>query len=374
MNRICAVLAAGMAISGNAMAQSSVTLYGITDVSIRYLTNASANNGGKVSLENGATTNSRFGIKGVEDLGGGMKAIFNLLGNFSPASGALSNGVLFSRAAFVGLQNRYGTLTFGRQQTAMFDLLVFSFDPLTVGNYSGNEWLPVALANGGRADNMVKYAAKFGGLSFTGGYSFGVNSSSTGPAGYSGQIPGSLSRGSQYSIALSYTAGAISLGGAVQQTRDNSNNRMTVYNLDTTYTVGSLKLFGGYFHGIDNTGFVDNVLYSFGNGTATFTSPKGVNRKDNAFFAGATFRMTPVLQLTWAGYYDHIQNAATNLRGTSFGNGRRYTIVGLAEYSLSTRTQIYGTVDYNHAFGAAAFDFPGNSNQTEVGIGMRHAF
>jgi predicted porin len=325
-------------------------------------------------MQNGAITNSRFGLRGVEDLGGGTKAIFNLLGNFNPTNGSLSNGLLFSRAAFVGLQNDYGTLTFGRQQTALFDLLVFSFDPLTVGNYSGNEWLPVALANGGRADNMVKYTGKFGGLSVAAGYSFGANSASTGPNGFSGQIPGSLSAGSQYSLALSYTTGTIALGGAVQQTRDNSNNRMTVYNLDATYTMGAAKLFTGYYHSADNTGFVDNTLYALGNGIATFTPPKGADRKDNAFFAGATFHATPAMQLTAAGYYDHSQNAAFNLSGTSFGSGRRYTVVGLAEYSLSKRTQIYGTVDYNHALGVAAIDFPGKSNQTEIGIGMHHAF
>lgn len=367
-------MVAGLVLSGNATAQSSVTLYGITDVSIRYLTHASADNSAKVSMENGAITNSRLGFKGVEDLGGGTKAVFNLLGNFSPTNGALSNGALFSRAAFVGLQNGYGTLTFGRQQTAMFDLLVFSMDPLTVGNYSGNEWLPVALANGGRADNMVKYTGKFGGLSVAAGYSFGANSALTGPNGFSGQIPGSLSKGSQYSLALTYTIRSIAFGGAIQQTRDNSNNRMTVYNLGATYALGSAKLFAGYFHSTDNTGFVDNVLYSLGNGTAPLTPPKGADRKDNAFFAGATYQVTPALQLTGAGYYDHSQNAASNLPGTAFGSGRRYTVAGLAEYSLSKRTQVYGTVDYNHALGAAALDFPGRSNQTEVGIGMRHSF
>lgn len=374
MKKTCVATAAGLVLSGTAFAQSSVTLYGLTDVSIQYLTHANADNSAKVSMQNGAITNSRFGLKGVEDLGGGTQAIFNLLGNFSPTNGTLQNGLLFSRAAFVGLQNGYGTLTFGRQQNALFDSLVLAFDPLTVGNYPGNEWLPVALATGGRADNMVKYAGKFRGLSVEGSYSFGTNSASTGPNGFSGQSPGSLSEGSQYSFALSYTTGTIAVGGSMLQTRDNSNNRMTVYNLNATYTLGAAKLFAGYFHSTDNTGFVDNILYSLGNGTATFTPPKGANRKDNAFFTGATYQVTPALELTAAGYYDHSQNAATDLKGTEFGSGRRYTIVGLAEYALSKRTQVYATVDYNHALDAAAFDFPGKSNQTEVGIGMRHIF
>lgn len=374
MNKSMVLLCGGLVFSGSAIAQSSVTLYGIADASIRYLSHANTNNSAKLSLENGAITNSRFGIRGIEDIGGGLKTVFNLLGNFSPTNGALSNGLLFSRTAFVGLQSGGGTLTFGRQQTALFDLLVFSFDPLTVGNYSGNEWVPVALSNGGRADNMVKYAGKFGGLSVTTGYSFGADSTKVGPNGFSGEIPGGFGKGSQYSLAVSYTAGEAAFGAAFQQTRDNSNNRMTVYNVDATYMIGAAKVFLGYLHSTDNTGFVDNVLYALGGRVTPFSPAKGSNRKDDAFFSGVTWQVGTRVKLTAAGYYDRSQNAATSSGGTAFGGGKRYTIVGLAEYALSKQSHVYSTVDYSHASGAATFVFPGASNQTEIGVGMRHTF
>ncbi|SCU74614.1 Porin Gram-negative type [Cupriavidus necator] len=366
------VIVATMA-SGNTMAQSSVTLYGITDLSIRYLTNANSDNAGKLSMENGAITNSRFGFRGTEDLGG-MKAIFNLLGNINPDNGTQPGGVLFSRAAFVGLQGSAGTVTLGRQQTAMFDLLVFSFDPLTVGNYNASQWLPVALANGGRADNMIKYAGTFGGLTLGAGYSLGVDSSRTGPAGFSGEQPGSRSRGTQLSLAISYAAGAAAAGAAFQQTRDNAGNRMSVYNLNGSYAVGPAKLYAGYLHSTDDTGSMDRILYALGGRTDTFVPPKGSNRRDDAFFVGVVWQAMPALKLTAAAYYDRSRNAAVNLAGTAFADGRRYAVVGVAEYSLSKRSQLYATLDYNKASGAAVFDFPGKSNQTGFGVGMRHSF
>ncbi|WP_277188884.1 porin, partial [Caballeronia sp. BR00000012568055] len=64
--------------SQSVFAQSSVTLYGVADVSLRYLTNANANNDNKLYMTNGAITNSRIGLKGSEDLGGGLSAIFRL--------------------------------------------------------------------------------------------------------------------------------------------------------------------------------------------------------------------------------------------------------------------------------------------------------
>src|ERR1700740_370853 len=75
----------------SAFAQSSVTLYGVADVGIRYLTHSNANNDGRLFMTNGAITNSRFGIKGSEDLGNGLKAIFQLESGIDLQSGAQSD-------------------------------------------------------------------------------------------------------------------------------------------------------------------------------------------------------------------------------------------------------------------------------------------
>src|SRR6476469_3502866 len=93
----------------SAFAQSSVTLYGVADVSVRYLTNANANNDGKLFMTNGAITNSRIGLKGEEDLGGGLKAIFRLEGGVELNNGQYSDSQrAFNRAAYIGVANQYG--------------------------------------------------------------------------------------------------------------------------------------------------------------------------------------------------------------------------------------------------------------------------
>ncbi|MCA3835055.1 MAG: porin, partial [Burkholderia sp.] len=221
-----AAIAGGAALafaSQYAAAQSSVTLWGVADASIRYLTNANAKNDGLLSMTNGAITNSRFGIYGTEDLGGGLKAVFNLESGVNLQNGAFADsGRLFNRAAYVGVQSPYGTVTLGRQKTPLFDLLSDTYDPLTVGNYLENAWLPVALGGGLYADNQIKYTGKFQGLTAKAMYSTGTNYESTGAGGFSGQIPGSLGKGNAWGVSLSYVMGPLSIAAGAQQNSDNS--------------------------------------------------------------------------------------------------------------------------------------------------------
>ncbi|MDF6681443.1 porin, partial [Escherichia coli] len=108
-----------------AFAQSSVTLYGVADAGIEYLSNVpSASPGGsnQVRMTSGNMSTSRWGLRGVEDLGGGLKAIFELESGISFDTGAQNNSTrLFDRSAFVGLGSKYGQLTLGRQTTPMYD-------------------------------------------------------------------------------------------------------------------------------------------------------------------------------------------------------------------------------------------------------------
>ncbi len=93
----------------SAHAQSSVTLYGIIDAGISYANNA-ARTGGNDSLvkyDDGVAQGSRWGLKGAEDLGGGLKAIFTLENGFNSGNGTLGQGgAMFGRQAFVGLARR----------------------------------------------------------------------------------------------------------------------------------------------------------------------------------------------------------------------------------------------------------------------------
>src|SRR5579871_2322709 len=161
----------GLAISHSVFAQSSVTLYGIVDQSIRYTTNSNAANDGMVQMTNGAITNSRWGLKGAADLGNGMQAIFRLESGFEPETGALdSKNTIFNRYAYVGLTGNFGTVRLGRQTTEGFNLFE-DLDPLTIGNYGANSW-PYYLTQG-YVSSAVSYEKSLSGFTFGASYAFG---------------------------------------------------------------------------------------------------------------------------------------------------------------------------------------------------------
>jgi predicted porin len=190
------LIAAGscLAVSG-AYAQSSVTLYGIVDAGISYVTNVAKTHGqnrSAVQMISGGQAADRFGFRGVEDLGGGLKAVFQLESGFSVVNGTLQqNGRLFGRQAFVGLDTPYGTITLGRQRVPIYDFFV-PLDPL--GYYN---WSIVAqdaqYAN--RADNSIKYVASVGPVKFDALFSTGYDATIQNGA----QVPGAFRVGQEIS-------------------------------------------------------------------------------------------------------------------------------------------------------------------------------
>jgi len=153
-------IAAGLALAGmsaTAWAQSSVTLYGIVDTGIEYVSHADAAGDSVVRMP-GITGEvpSRWGLRGKEDLGGGLSAIFALESGFNMRSGTLNQGGrLFGRQAWVGLSSPYGNLTFGRQYTMTYWALADA-DLLGPDIYGGtasfDQYLPSA-----RSDNTIVY-------------------------------------------------------------------------------------------------------------------------------------------------------------------------------------------------------------------------
>lgn len=348
------VLALGATFAGTALAQSSVTLYGIVDQSIRYATNADAANNGSVQLTNGAITNSRFGFKGEEALGNGLKAIFDLESGFDPQTGYLNQGGrMFGRDAYVGLSGPMGTIKLGRQGTEAFNLYG-DYDPLTVGNYTANSW--AFYMTDARIDNAASYDASFGHLHLGATYGFG-------------QQPGSLSKNAYWGARASYDLGPLSFGGVYQELHDIANNAQRMWGVAARYTTGPAKLFFGYMGGHDATGIVDASLNDPSR-TVSTGSFVANPRKDSTFFTGITYQATPALSLTGAAYYDDIKN----VNGISGNSGKRYTGALWADYALSQRTQLYATLDYNKVDGGAYTELPGKSNQTGVAVGIRHIF
>jgi len=355
MKKTLFALAAGSLLATSAFAQSSVTLYGIADVSIRYSSNTNDSNSSVIRMTDGAISQSRWGIKGTEDLGGGLKGVFRLENGFSLDNGSNnSSSSFFNRMAYVGLEGNFGAVTLGRQHSAIHDFLL-DFDPLTVGNYEENAYYvgmyPI------RVNNQIKYAGSFGGLNVIAGYGFGEQA-------------GNATAGRYMGTMVTYKAGPFGFGGAYQQSRGGGNagsavnlggtdsDKLTNWAVGATYTVGALKAAAGY---------QDHRMKESLGGTF----------KTNVWYAGLTYNVTPALALTGAGYYSRPKD---EVPGLADQKGKRYTLVALAEYSLSKRTQVYGTVDYTNVKDLALGDLNNagktslDKNRTNVGIGIRHIF
>jgi predicted porin len=180
-------------IAGVANAQSSVVVYGIVDAGVT--AERGGANGSMTKVATGVQQGNRLGFKGVEDLGNGLKALFQLESGFNLDTGTSRQGALFGRQAFVGLSSNIGTVTLGRQYNLIFDSLD-AIDPFNTGlsGAASNLMAPgnriqkdpatSVVGNGNvRTNNSVVYATpSFSGFSAKAMYGAGeaAGSSSTG--------------------------------------------------------------------------------------------------------------------------------------------------------------------------------------------------
>lgn len=159
------VALAALAVVGAASAQSTVTLYGVVDMAVSQLSDKSTLGGANVEItKNGITSGilsrSRFGLKGTEDLGGGLKANFVLEYQVEPDEKATS---MTNRAGTVGLSGNFGALTVGRQYTP-YHVVQAAMD--LYGNLNDTPGYVVNAHNRARNSNSVQYASpSFGGFS-----------------------------------------------------------------------------------------------------------------------------------------------------------------------------------------------------------------
>src|SRR5258708_37097533 len=206
---IAAALSGVVASAANA--QSSVTLYGLIDVGITYTNSQLTSHGGHSNWQetSGAVNGSRWGLRGAEGLGGGLKAIFTLENGFNINNGTLGQqGREFGRQAFVGLSStQYGAVTLGRQYDSVVDYL----GPLalTGTQYGGTQFAHPFdndnLDNSFRINNSIKYqSANYAGFKFGAQY------------GFSNQAAG-FSNNRAYSVGASYNYCPLNIAAAYLQ-------------------------------------------------------------------------------------------------------------------------------------------------------------
>ena len=188
----------------------------------RYVNNAATPTGHDHLFKygDGVAQGSRWGLRGTEDLGGGLKALFVLESGFSSGDGTLQQGgALFGRQAFVGLaKNDVGSLTFGRQYS-------FSTDYLG-GNYSMGSQTPAGnyayhindldQLTSSRINNSIKFSsANFAGVTFGGMYGFS-NQAGAFAGSPTTTAAGTTTQGSSsaYSFGLNYAGGPFGIGAA----------------------------------------------------------------------------------------------------------------------------------------------------------------
>lgn len=354
MQKKIVALLVGASVSGAAMAQSNVQVYGVVDVGIVHM-----DTGGRKNLntvDNGMNLPSRLGFKGSEELGNGLKAVFVLEYNIAPDQnsgiGDPASKTRFtgsqSRQTYVGLSGDFGTALAGRLQTAGFDFAC-TYNPVAGGAFNVTDRMNASsllqCGNAGRADNAVAYVSPtFGGFSFAVNHSRVTEDANAQPTG---------SDATANLLAGSYTAGPLKLGvvwSKLSNSNTTANDDVREYGLGGTYDFGVLKSFAMYQN-------------------------KKVDEKaaDSKWALGVSipFQVKNTVKLAYG------QNRIKS-GGLNDANAKAYSVV--YNYDLSKRSQLYAgyTRIDNQANASTNFagDFTVGNGATGnlVAFGMTHKF
>ncbi len=362
-----------LAASGAAMAQSSVTLYGIADVhfgSIKTETAAAVGTANtslrQTALTSGGVNTSRWGMKGSEDLGGGLKANFDFQQGFTlddgasssltTADGVAAKGVksypfAFQRQAWVGMSGGFGAVRLGRTTTPFDDVSGASnslFDSqLSPVNSGGGLSVFKSTGYQSRPNNILYYQApSFSGFSGALSYSLGENKTAA------------ASAGKVISLNVTYAGGPFAAQMGYQSEKDTGNAVAVKFTrLGASYDLGMAKLKATY-------GKAQNFRSSI---SATTTEGAIVGNPNAGFEAtdwhvGVDVPMSAALTLS-AGYAKSSDNAAA-------GDADRDGYGIAAAYTLSKRTMIYG------GYGSSTTSKAGfnDSSNSVLAIGVNHKF
>jgi predicted porin len=353
-----------LAASGAASAQSSVTLYGIADVWLgkskgTVTLDGVSESASRTTLDSGGISGSRFGLKGSEDLGGGLKANFMLEQGFDISNGTQATpGVAFSRSSWVGLSGGFGAVTLGKDYSAYDDVrapLNNTFDSaFTASGWFGYNGLP---------NNQIKYVSpSFGG--FTGSLAYGLGEDKT----------ATTSAGSVTSFNLQYAAGPMTVAFGHQTEKTGATLGLgALTGLNTTLVAlgeapiavaagskAKYNLIGGSY----DLG-VAKLLASFN--TLKFSEPGATdNLKANEFQIGADIPLSPALTLA-VGY------GQSKLKEGSVSLWKTKAYSAAVMYAMSKRTSFYAGFN-NTKLTLDAAQGDASVKGTLYAAGIRHAF
>ncbi|MBA3589315.1 porin [Methylibium sp.] len=354
------VAGAVLAMTAGMVSAQTVTLFGRVDAGIQYTSKSTASvsgDDGLWQLQNGGILPSIWGMRGTEDLGGGLKAVFNLESDFSADTGGsrglgnISNA-LFGRQANVGLSGGWGTVLLGRQYSPAL-LAELGTDPRgykeslsSLGNLAANQ-LPAGNdltgPNNGAGifiSNLVSYSGTFGPVGVGVGYGLGEGNAGQGD-------------GRTVSLGVSYK-GPVVVSLSYQQIEGAPDAEAKRFGVGVAVPFGALTF---------------KALYA--RATQDDLTGEEVGKTDN-LGVGLDFRWSPQSTATLAYYYGEDDVIDDN---------KTKTLVVSNDYALSKRTILYAQLAYVDADDDSRINTqitlgatPAGEKSTIVGIGIMHNF
>jgi predicted porin len=348
MKKSLVALAALAAVAAHA--QSSVQVYGLVDAGVRNDNNVASTTAPIVSTSltnfaNGVLNTSRFGFKGAEDLGAGMKANFVLESGLNAGTGASSqSSTLFDRRAAVGLSGDFGKIDLGRNTTFEYDLTAgYVTDPLGQELVNQNQNTaykatpinPLGLIGSGlatvRRDNAIKYVYSNSGISAGLMYSLG------------GIAGNSTANNSTQGFAR-FTNDMLDVAVSSDQLNDSTGHHRVTTGAGGNVKVSGFKITAGVYQIADDAGFTNSSILTLGTSGPTTVSayisgPQATAKaKVQVADLGLTYQVTPALNVVGAYYQTQFTNGTAAKQ--TYGTG-----IVRARYALSKQTDLYAEVD-----------------------------
>lgn len=333
MQKKLLTMAVAGALAAPVAALAQVTVYGSIDTGIKQQSKVITATGddSRLSVDGQIKKTNRWGLRGSEDLGGGLMANFTLEGGYASDTGATA--LDFARRAIVGLSKGGNSVDLGREYTLNFKTQGI-WDPLS-HDYGGSAGVQGDLTAGVRASNSI-----------TGTFRFGAGGVAVQYA--PGEVAGDGSAGTFTAFSGDMAFGPATIGAAFSTRGDptGGNADVTTTNVGGAYKMGAFTFRLGY--GMEETdGGNENTKLS----------------------GGVQYDISPTLTGRLS-YYDY---TSENAAGTELGKAKVFVVN--VEYSLSKRTLLYGVVDRKDLTGTvnAAVNALADG-ATGIGVGIVHNF